>query len=76
MQVLACFSALSDIRSVETCRLHGGGGVTILKRIYRRAAGMGYTFQASKYMNGYHFQFKSISMGYLFHPKRICMVNI
>ena len=32
---------------------------------------MGYTFQASKYMNGYmyHFHFKNISMGYLFHPK-------
>ena len=34
---------------------------------------MGYTFQASQYMNGYHFHIKSISMGYLFHPKSIWM---
>ena len=40
------------------------------KDIYRRAAGMGYTSQASKYMNGYHFHFKSISLGYFFHLKR------
>ena len=51
----------------------GGGGVGgnfHYKGIYRRAAGMGYTFQASKYMNGYHFHFKSISMGYFFSPKK------
>ena len=29
----------------------------------------GYTFQASKYLNRYHFHIKSISMGYLFHKK-------
>ena len=33
--------------------------------IYRRAAGMRYTFKASKYMNRYHLPFKSISIGYL-----------
>ena len=48
-----------------------GGGNFHYKGIYRRAAGMGYTFQASKYMKGYHFHSKSISMGYLFHPKSI-----
>ena len=37
---------------------------------------MGYTFQASQYMNGYHFYIKSISMGYLFHPKSIWMGKI
>ena len=46
----------------------GGGGNFHYKGIYRCAAGMGYTFQASEYMNGYHFYTKSISMGYLFHP--------
>ena len=35
-----------------------------------------YTFQASQYMNGYHFYIKSISMGYLFHPKSIWMGKI
>ena len=40
------------------------------------SAGMGYTFQASQYMNGYHFHIKSISMGYLFHPKSIWMGKI
>ena len=49
----------------------GGGGNFHYKGIYRCAAGMGYTFQASQYMNGYHFYIKSISMGYLFHPKSI-----
>ena len=50
----------------------GGGGVDFhYKGIYRCATGMGYTFQASEYINGYHFHFKSISMGYLFHP--ICI---
>ena len=37
---------------------------------------MGYTFQASQYMNGYHFYIKSISMGYLFHPKSIWIGKI
>ena len=37
---------------------------------------MGYTFQASQYMNGYHFYYKSMSMGYLFHPKSIWMGKI
>ena len=49
------------------------GGNFHYKGIYRCAAGMGYTFQASQYMNGYHFYIKSISMGYLFHPKSIWM---
>ena len=54
--------------------IHGGGGVNFhYKGIYRCAAGMGYIFQASQYMNGYHFCIKSISMGYLFHPKSIWM---
>ena len=51
----------------------GGGGNFHYKGIYRCAAGMGYTFQASKYMNGYHFHIKSISMWYLFYPKSIWM---
>ena len=50
---------------------HGGGGGG-----GRCAAGMGYTFQASKYMNGYHFHIKNISMGYLFHQKSIWMGTI
>ena len=54
----------------------GGGGNFHYKGIYRCAAGMGYTFQASQYMNGYHFHIKSISMGYLFHPKSIWMGKI
>ena len=54
----------------------GRGGNFHYKGIYRRAAGMGYTFQASMYMNGYHFHFKRISMGYLFHPKSIWMGTI
>ena len=33
------------------------------KGIYKRAAWIGDAFQASKYMNGYHFHFKNISMG-------------
>ena len=49
----------------------GGGGNFHYKGIYRCAAGMGYIFQASKYMNGYHFHLKSISMGYLFRSKSI-----
>ena len=49
----------------------GGGGVTsFLKGIYRRAAGRGILFQASKYINGYHFHIKSISMGLFFSPKK------
>ena len=47
----------------------GGGGNFHYKGIYRCAAGMGYTFQASQYMNGYHFHLKSIWMGYLFRSK-------
>ena len=54
----------------------GGGGNFHYKGIHRCAAGMGYTFQASQYMNGYHFYIKSISMGYLFHPKGIWMGKI
>ena len=54
----------------------GGGGNFHYKGIYRCAAGMGYTFQASQYMNGYHFYIKSISMGYLFNPKSIWMGKI
>ena len=48
-----------------------GGGNLYYKGLYRCAAGMGYTFQVSKYMNGYHFHLKNISMGYLFHSKSI-----
>ena len=54
----------------------GGGGNFHYKGIYGCAAGMGYTFQASQYMNGYNFYIKSISMGYLFHPKSIWMGKI
>ena len=57
-------------------RLWPTGGNFHYKGICRCAAGMGYTFQASQYMNGYHFYIKSISMGYLFHPKSIWMVKI
>ena len=53
------------------CEAESRGGNFHYKGIYRCAAGMGYTFQASQYMNGYHFYIKSISMGYLFHPKSI-----
>ena len=44
------------------------GGTSIIK-VYtdRCAAGMGYTFQASKCMNGFHL--KSIWMGYIFTQK-------
>ena len=56
--------------------LNSRGGNFHYKGIYRCAAGMGYTFQASQYMNGYHFYIKSISMGYLFHPKSIWMGKI
>ena len=49
--------------------MHGGN--FHYEGIYRCAAGTGYTFQASKYMNGYHFHLKSISMGYLFRSKSI-----
>ena len=52
------------------------GGNFHYKGIYRCAAEMGYTFQASQYMIGYHFYIKSISMGYLFHPKSIWMGKI
>ena len=38
----------------------GGGGNFHYKGIYRRAAGIGHTFQAIQYMNGHHFHFKSI----------------
>ena len=59
-------------RQTKLYYYHGGGGGNFhYKGIYRCAAGMGYTFQASQYMNGYHFYIKSISMGYLFHPKSI-----
>ena len=58
----------------ESMRARGGN--FHYKGIYRCAAGMGYTFQASQYMNGYHFYIKSISMGYLFHPKSIWMGKI
>ena len=39
-----------------------GGGTSIMKvRLYIQMCGWkGYTFQASKYMNGYHFHIKSI----------------
>ena len=65
-----------DFSKFASCNLKGtwgggGGGNFHYKGIYRCAAGMGYTFQASQYMNGYHFHIKSISMGYLFHPKSI-----
>ena len=53
-----------------------GGDNFHYKGIYRCAAGMGYTFQVSQYMNGYHFYIKSIIMGYLFHPKSIWMGKI
>ena len=57
---------------------HGGGGVSSIIKVYtcRCAAGMGYTCHVSKYMNWYHFHFKSISIGYLFHPKSIWMGKI
>ena len=62
---------------LQVKRMHGGGGNYHYKGIiYRRGAGMGYTFQASKYINEYHFLFKSISMGYLFHSKSIWMGTI
>ena len=50
---------------------HSTGVHFYFKGIYRRATGMGYTFKASKYMNGHHFHFKSISMGYHFYSKSI-----
>ena len=74
------FCSLSYIQCVSETKIkvlnmralsRGGGGNFHYKGIYRCAAGMGYTFQASQYMNGYHFYIKSISIGYLFHPKSI-----
>ena len=65
--------------SPQAFQHHGGGGGGVnfhYKGIYRCAAGMGYTFQASQYMNGYHFYIKSISIGYLFQPKSIWMGKI
>ena len=48
----------------------GGGGSNFhYKRYIQMCGWKGYTFQASKYMNGYHFHIKNISIGYLFHPK-------
>ena len=58
-------------RQMNYARGGGGGGNFHYQGIYRCAAGMGYIFQASQYMNGYHFYIKSISLGYLFHPKSI-----
>ena len=48
----------STITSNSTL-VHGGG-----------FTGMGYTFKSSKYMNGYTFRFKCISMGYLFFTQK------
>ena len=61
--------------SRQSCFIPRGGNFHY-KGIYRCAAGMGYTFQASRYMNGYNFFIKSISVGYLFHPKSIWMGKI
>ena len=47
-----------------------GEGLTFIIKVYTDVRLEGHTFQASKYMNGYHFHIKSIiSMGYLFHTK-------
>ena len=64
-------SHLNHLEYSVWLRIKARGGNFHYKGIYRCAAGMGYTFQASQYMNGYHFYIKSISMGYLFHPKSI-----
>ena len=45
------------------------GVTSIIKVLNRRAAGMGYTFQVSKYMNGYHFHFKVYQWGIFFTQK-------
>ena len=61
-----CFVRMGSVHIKEVFPITDVKQLTI---IYRSAAGMGYTFQASKYMNGYHFHIKNISMGYLFHQK-------
>ena len=51
--------------------IHGGRFNFLYRGIYRRVAGMRYTFKASQYINGYTFHFKSILMGYHFYWKSI-----
>ena len=46
---------------------HKKGREGLTSIINRRAARIGDTFQAIQYMNGYHFHFKSMSMGYFFY---------
>ena len=63
----------SDFAGMPVPRWGGGGeGVTsIIKyKMYIQTCGWnGVYFSGPKYMNGYHFHFKSISMGYLFTQK-------
>ena len=49
-------------------RTRGEGVNFHYKDIYRRAARMGNTFQASTYMHGYHFYFKKYINGVSFLP--------
>ena len=59
---------------VYTKRFHGGwgggGGYFHYKGICRCAAGMGYTFQASEYMNGVSFSRQKYINGISFSPKK------
>ena len=50
---------------------HGGGCHFHYKGIYRRVVGMGYTFKASKNMDGHTFHLENISMGYQFYQNCI-----
>ena len=50
-------------------RFTGGGGHFHYKSICRCAAGMGYTFQASEYMNGVSFSHQKYINGVSFSPK-------
>ena len=48
----------------------GGGGYVHYKGICRCAAGMGYTFQASEYMNRVSFSHQKYINGVYFSPKK------
>ena len=48
----------------------GGGGYVHYKGICRCAAGMGYTFQASEYMNGVSFSHQKYINGVYFSPQK------
>ena len=50
----------------------GGGGVNFNYKVYADVRLERYTFEASMYMNGYHFHIKSISMGRVsFSPEKV-----